>query len=50
VTAEQAPNSGTGSRIDPYVGQYAQGARGMVASEIRRVALLERAAERAQGA
>ena len=35
MTAEQAPSAGTGSRIDPYVGQYAQRARGMVTSEIR---------------
>lgn len=31
----QSPRSATGSRIDPYAGQYASRARGMVASEIR---------------
>jgi 2-aminoadipate transaminase len=31
----QFPYSGTGSRIDPYVGHYAERAREMVASEIR---------------
>ena len=31
----QSPRSAMGSRIDPYAGQYASRARGMVASEIR---------------
>src|SRR5579875_1256174 len=31
----QSPETPHGSRIDPYVGQYAERARGMVASEIR---------------
>ena len=31
----QSSRSGMGSRIDPYAGQYASRARGMVASEIR---------------
>ena len=38
MTAEKPPStstSGAGSRIDPYAGQYAHRARGMVASEIR---------------
>jgi 2-aminoadipate transaminase len=31
----QSPETPHGSRIDPYIGQYAERARGMVASEIR---------------